>query len=342
VSEQALAAERAIDHGTLIIELLTKSYEQFKKYKSGRMTLFLASEIARVYQFSGKHEMALKFFERIGRTYRKENWPAVIKSLLTQSVECGKVLGRRENVVEFLVELLSERITSHDKERAMVLDELMAVLNGEETWGRDVPRAPRLKISVDMDQINSFLGCSVQFKKANGYVRGTVPFQVTLKGDGTCSPPTSMRLSQIRVSFSTRKLDHVWYDAGDSGSTGLLQWVDCTSTTREMDPDPLPNQSIEAEASSPTAQMVSVAKVDLGIAPGVRKVFEGNVVPTESEDLKITLVTLVIETPSSALTLNYKIGDRAEDSSTRRKWLSAESIGNDYILFETFYTLLLN
>lgn len=55
-----MEAERNTDHSTLTIELLTKSYEQFKKQKAGRMTLYLASEIAGTYFMAGKYDMALK------------------------------------------------------------------------------------------------------------------------------------------------------------------------------------------------------------------------------------------------------------------------------------------
>ena len=61
------------DLATSVIELLTKAYEQFRDAKGIRMTLFLASEIARVYSESGKYDMALRFFQKIARTYRKEN-----------------------------------------------------------------------------------------------------------------------------------------------------------------------------------------------------------------------------------------------------------------------------
>ena len=44
--QNLLEAERNVDHSTLTIELLTKSYEQFMAQKTDRMTLYLASEIA--------------------------------------------------------------------------------------------------------------------------------------------------------------------------------------------------------------------------------------------------------------------------------------------------------
>ncbi len=55
-----LADEKLTDHSSLTIEMLTKAYEQFKKYQSVRMTLYLASEIANAYQSAGKHSMAIK------------------------------------------------------------------------------------------------------------------------------------------------------------------------------------------------------------------------------------------------------------------------------------------
>jgi trafficking protein particle complex subunit 11 len=58
--QHILEAERNIDHSTLTIELLTKSYEQFKAQKTGRMTLYLASEIANTYLDARKYETALK------------------------------------------------------------------------------------------------------------------------------------------------------------------------------------------------------------------------------------------------------------------------------------------
>ncbi|KAG9304758.1 hypothetical protein G9A89_003932 [Geosiphon pyriformis] len=123
-----LTAEGNIDHSKLTIELLTKSYEQFKKYKSGRMTLYLASEIAGTYFEAGKYEMALKFFERIAKTYRKEHWDAVLESILRLSLRCAKELEAWENVVEYLVELMSNNVSSTNEKRIEVQNHLMDIL----------------------------------------------------------------------------------------------------------------------------------------------------------------------------------------------------------------------
>lgn len=54
---KVMAAERSVDHAGIVIELLTKAYERFKNQKSGRVALYIAGEIARLYFEVGKYEM---------------------------------------------------------------------------------------------------------------------------------------------------------------------------------------------------------------------------------------------------------------------------------------------
>jgi hypothetical protein len=49
----------------------------------------------------------LRFFERIGKTYRKEGWNLILTSILKWSIQCAKELGFWENVVEYLIEMMS-------------------------------------------------------------------------------------------------------------------------------------------------------------------------------------------------------------------------------------------
>ena len=70
--QNILENERNVDHSTLTIELLTKSYEQFKAQKTGRMTLYLASEIANTYLDAGKYETALKYVMDYNEIYCQE------------------------------------------------------------------------------------------------------------------------------------------------------------------------------------------------------------------------------------------------------------------------------
>ncbi|KAJ3175049.1 hypothetical protein HDU87_006445 [Geranomyces variabilis] len=313
----ALASEESVDHATLVIELLTKSYEQFKKHRAGRMTLFLASEIARVYEQSGKYEMALKFFERIGKTYRKERWPAVLKDVLRWSSRCAWTLGRWDVVAECLVELLGERMATPgsdgDAEREQVLRELLDVISGSV----DGDGGQGLKLAIDMDQIDGFLQCSVQFRKHSTYVGVAAPFQIYLKAAGSKSPPVPLSIARVHVTFSDSRFDHVLTgtDAGAAPPTGV-QWIDCTDCAL-------------AAAPSIDGRDVWSKTVDLQFQPGMTKVLEGIVTPGEGLDLKILAVSVVVTSGQGALTLAYKISDRAEDTTTRRKWYTAATVADD-------------
>ncbi|KAI9362023.1 Gryzun, putative trafficking through golgi-domain-containing protein [Zopfochytrium polystomum] len=345
--KSSLSAERQIDHGTMIIELLTKAYEQFKAHKSGRMTLFLASDIARMYETSGKQEMALKFFERIGKTYRKENWPAILHSILSSIVRCAEVLGRKATAVESLFELLSERITPQREDREALWDKLLGLLSQAPS---PPPSGRGWKVTIDADSVNSILEVGVQFRKPNAFVRSPAGFQVTISATSSQTPVRAFRLSKVRVGFSNPRLDQVWLDAGEtawtealesgkvvSSANKLVQWIDCSGTRREVDPDNS-ETTVAAGVASPTSgrRMVHVADADLSLLPGVKKVFEGSIVPLESEDLKIALVSLILETGSGTLWMDYRVGDRREDTSKRRRWLGVQDHKPKFVILDGY------
>ena len=288
------------------------------------MTLYLASEIARVYEESGKYEMALKFFERIGKTYRKENWPAVLRSILTWSVRCARMLGLWQTVVESYVELLSERMTMDEKDREEVLQALLMVLSGEDPGilGADVGEAivpvdakpVAVKTSVDMDQINKFINCGVQLKKGTTYAGTPARFQIVLSGNGAASPPVPVKVSKVVVRFSDSQYDYAFVDGGDRSEAHLsTQFLDCTGCEKRR-------MSLFGADGD---REVWTKEVDLEFRPGMRKVLEGEIVPFESQDLKITEVSLLME-PGTAeggvLSLDFKISERPEDTTTRRRW----------------------
>lgn len=50
-----------------------------------------------------------RFFDRIAKTYRKERWYTVLSSILLLSLDCARVLNMWNKVIEYLIELLSER-----------------------------------------------------------------------------------------------------------------------------------------------------------------------------------------------------------------------------------------
>lgn len=78
----ALAHEKGAPHGDQIIELYTRAYDHYKRAKGMRMTLNLAFLIARVHYASEASDTALRFDERIGKTYRRERWSSILDCIL--------------------------------------------------------------------------------------------------------------------------------------------------------------------------------------------------------------------------------------------------------------------
>ncbi|CAG8498132.1 7467_t:CDS:10 [Ambispora gerdemannii] len=308
---QILEAEGNIDHSTLTIELLTKSYEQFKKYKSGRMTLHLASEIASTYFESGKYEMALKFFERIAKTYRKEIWHSILESILRLSLKCARDLGAWENVVEYLIELLSDRISQTHEKRVEIQNQLINIL-----YKNEIPNAVSNKpIMIDMNLINSFVTCNFQFKQTATFVGAPTPFQVAINTSSN-SPVLPMRFDYLHLSFNNTHFNYHLIDKGESITNNSIlnkekiKWIDCRDDC----------QQIEVEGFG----FVWTKKVNLNITSGSTFVYEGLLVPTESGELTLLTISLGLLTPNWKVELNFNSKSELNDSKVRRKWLEFE------------------
>ena len=110
-SSAAFLNEQKVDHWALILELFSKSYELFKKHASStsgqsRLTFFIALQIATAYHESGKDELAVKFFERIAKTYRRERWKSLLRPVLRMWCDSARRLGAVESCLILMIEML--------------------------------------------------------------------------------------------------------------------------------------------------------------------------------------------------------------------------------------------
>ncbi|KIJ65975.1 hypothetical protein HYDPIDRAFT_110092 [Hydnomerulius pinastri MD-312] len=169
------ANEKKVDHLTIILELYTKSYELFKKYSStasqGRLTLWIACRIAHTYYESGKFDMAVKFFERIAKTYRREKWNAMLRPLFSTWYACAQKLGDVELTVRLLVEMLGYGDVD---EPGTLQDDLLAVLKSS------VPSSADEVLRVDLKESEPILCTSVVFWKPEVRVGEDAAFQLSL------------------------------------------------------------------------------------------------------------------------------------------------------------------
>ena len=63
--------------------------------------------------------MAVRFFERIAKTYRREQWGEMLRPLLATWYECAKLLGDMEMSVRSVVEMLGVRLTTLKRPAAL-------------------------------------------------------------------------------------------------------------------------------------------------------------------------------------------------------------------------------
>lgn len=198
------ANEKKIDHLAVILELYTKSYELFKKYTSvpspnatqGRLTLWIAYRIAQTYYDSGKFDMAIRFFERIAKTYHREKWYPMLRPLLSTWYACAQQLGDVELSVKLLFEQLGQ--DSLDTEDPDSIEEdLLSILKST------VPSSDAA-LSIDLSESPIF-NSNVVFWVPEVKVGEVGAFQLSLAAPMRPSV-SSLPFSSLAVYFSHRSL----------------------------------------------------------------------------------------------------------------------------------------
>lgn len=301
-----LQNEKLVDHSSLTIELLTKSYEQFKRYRNGRMTLYLAAEIAGTYYETGKFEMAIKFFERIGKTYRKEKWHMVLTSILRWSLRCAKELGSWERAVECLVELMSDDLPMTENKRNDIQKELFVILTVHPTANAE-KHAP---LVVNMDQINAFLTCQVQIKKQTNFVGTPVDYQIIVKTNKK-SPPVPFRFNAVKVLFNNPQYNVILRDTGAEQEPKIVELIDFS-------------KGLSKVTEEGDYQDWYTTEADLRVFKGQTKALQGSVIPQDCGELKILSVCFDIITPHWQVELKYDLDKITEEQpASRRKWLES-------------------
>ncbi|KZV82442.1 hypothetical protein EXIGLDRAFT_843706 [Exidia glandulosa HHB12029] len=134
--------EKKIDHQALVLELYTRAYDLFKKFSptASRLTLYIAYHIALAYHNGGKFDLAVRFFERIAKTYRREQWGMLLNPILRTWYASARQMHEVEPAVRLLFEMLAHGVnpqdgtnaaeelvellksTSPDKDESLVLD----------------------------------------------------------------------------------------------------------------------------------------------------------------------------------------------------------------------------
>lgn len=267
------------------IELLTKAYDEYKSRKSSRMALYLASEIAAIYAQHDKNEMALNFYDKICKTYRKEKWTFILKSICESVLSIAKKINNNQIAISCFVELLSY---TEDEERVLVMqsfDKLFQANNEDKV----------MDVEIDMDTISSFMKSNICFKKTTSFLGTPISVQIALS-PLALGIPDKFQLDEIQVCFSDPRYNFVIYHS----PTKVFRV--CGNHT-----------STECTINSMTC--------NLQFQSNECKVIDFSFHPIERADIKIIKLNLIKRSQSgNVIVFAHRIGDRV-DSTKQCMWL---------------------
>ncbi|KZT21090.1 hypothetical protein NEOLEDRAFT_1244812 [Neolentinus lepideus HHB14362 ss-1] len=317
------ANEKKVDHLTIILELYTKSYELFKQYappnlqSQGRLTLYIAYRIAQTYYESGKFDMAVRFFERIAKTYRRESWGSMMGPLLSTWYACAQKLGDVELSVKLLIEMIGhgeDGIDSVDvfvrslrrgvgtelgrEDTSELAEDLQAIMKSTAPSSVDEP------LIVDLSEVATAFASEVIFWKSEATVGEEIPFQLSLSGPSRVSL-ASLPFTSLAVFFSDEQASViVRHIEGDEG--GHVRRIDLGTV-------PLP----EYEAES-TSKEVSGT---LRWGSGDTLVLTGSITAPAPAVLKILKVVITIKEGSWWVEMPFDPCNARRTTASIPKWL---------------------
>ncbi|KAJ9075980.1 hypothetical protein DSO57_1039669 [Entomophthora muscae] len=288
------------DQSQPVIEALSKSYEQFKRNHGNRMTLKVASAIADAYLQSNKYDLAIKFYDRIAKAYRKEPWPQLLCAALQQALVCAQKLGSRDTLLRHSIELLSPSFAMDTSARQELLAQLLATLElpceNPQLSDEQRPDTPR-SIEIDMLPASSFLAVSAGFGCSTAVIQKPILLQVY--ACASLYPDADFQVSSVDVAFS----------------------------------DPSLNFSIANDPTMSEAPLLEVQdRAPLRLKHGLPLVLQKTLAVNQAIDLKVASLTFHITSAAWDLALKYDLLQHA--TSFRAAW--ATGANNGELLREMF------
>ncbi|PFH52170.1 hypothetical protein AMATHDRAFT_74451 [Amanita thiersii Skay4041] len=236
VTSPSFTNEKKVQHNAIILELYTKSYELFKKYSStsenstqSRLTLWIAYRIAQTYYDSGEFGMAVRFFERIAKTYRREKWDIMLCPLLSTWYTCAKELGDVELGVKLLIEMLAQDTCESDELDPSDLEkDLVALLK------RPLSPSSERTLVVDLSESQPLFDACTVFWNAEVQIGEQATFQISLTAPKTVtisSIPFSSLVIHLSGAENPITVRHIDATNSSSKSSASIRMVDLGDVT---------------------------------------------------------------------------------------------------------------
>lgn len=264
-STSPLAHERKVDHTAHLTESLTKAYDSFKRNRLHRAALLVAARIATAYYDGGHYEMALKFLERILKSYGKDQVYHVRASLIDTAIQATIAVEDRTSAVKMLVEVLNPLLPIEEGRRVEMVNAVKTFLAQSEDEADEKQEEAEKKDSGEASiaaVAAGFLSGEVVFPAAEVEFGAEVPFQIVIRN-------TAETFDLQDVLTAERVILHV--ESGDEAQSSL---VEIHSTE---------------DASASTPLIVDLGQIDLGSA--------------QSTSANANLNTLFAPTPAGTIAL---------------------------------------
>ncbi|SPO41088.1 uncharacterized protein PSFLO_06570 [Pseudozyma flocculosa] len=267
----SLSHEQKVDYTAQITEQLTRAYDCFKRTKMARLSLMVASKIALVYLEGGKHEMALRFLERILRSFRIEGCHAIQAWLTQLAAGCAVHIGDIESSICLLSDLLQMRLDIPERDRAAAEARLVAILEGDAA----LPEG-KSPVRIESDGTKGLVVVEPVFLDESVEVGAPAAFQLRL------TAPKGSRISSIAFASLEVRIsgfeEPLVIHASDAASSG----------TEIVDVGPINGASLAAGDEEQFAKL----RCGLSWAAGSTKVIQGSLVSDVTGTLELERVVL--------------------------------------------------
>lgn len=178
--------EAGCDYEGNVEGYLNSAWKFYKSQKTmGRTLAIVSTLLSNSYRDRGNLDMSIRFKEGVLKQYKADGWTHIVKSLCLDLCDCHKTLGKREQLLMYMLDVIK-----YDKANSMErYTQFLA----------EVKKTP-----VEMDYLCSLISAKVKFTPKTLYKYEEATISVTL----TSHFPTSIEISSIFLHFNDINLNH--------------------------------------------------------------------------------------------------------------------------------------
>lgn len=295
----SLVQERKVDHSAQAIDALTRAHEVSKRQRRHRFSLFVASKIVYAYLEAEQYELALRFLERIVKTYQHELWTGPFVSQLLLALASTERIADRERQLRTLWALAGAQSLLDQGRAQAAVQQLRQCIKGEAV----APHKGKEPVLIQFEDGNCAFLVECVFARMEGNFDGRpIPFQVRL----SLTPHSSLAgidFDMLRIRFAE--------DMPDLSVIAKKNGQQQSSIT-----------SIGIFRPSKTdGKSLEMGFADLTWAEGATRALQGAIVPHKPGYLQVSGVTLE-KHGSAPFNLELDISAPEESSSSAQpRWL---------------------